>query len=173
LYNFVFYAGFKLFYTYEKDKIRVVEDAEFLFDQKDHTESYKLNSSYYASHRMLLIPESKSVPVEYEFRGKIYIEMYDKDQNLLHSVKVDEPDKIFRQGKEDRFENYVLYKGPDKSFASSVFAFELGEIPFELIRLKWRRLKSMTIKITVIEPEKGLLQYCDRASLVIIPDLRL
>ena len=30
-----------------------------------------------------------------------------------------------------------------------------------LVRLKWDRLKSMEIKITVLEPEKGLLQYCD------------
>jgi hypothetical protein len=132
-----------------------------------------LNSGYYASHRILLIPESKFVPVEYEFRGEICIEVYDKDHKLLHSVKVNDPAKIFRSGTEDYFPDYVLYKGPDKSFASSMFAFELGEIPFDLVRLKWYRLKSMEIRVTVLEPEEGLLQYCDSASLVIIPDLIL
>ncbi len=132
-----------------------------------------MNSGYYASHRILLIPESKFVPVEYEFRGEICIEVYDKDHKLLHSVKVNDPAKIFRSGTEDYFPDYVLYKGPDKSFASSMFAFELGEIPFDLVRLKWYRLKSMEIRVTVLEPEEGLLQYCDSASLVIIPDLIL
>ena len=173
LHNCVLGEGLRLFYTYNKDEIRVVEDSDFLFYKEGYTASYKLNSKYYVSHRILLIPESKSVPVQYEFNGEMLIEIYDKNHRLLHSFKVNKPVNLLREGKDDYFDDYLVYIGKNTSHVTSVFSFELGEIPFSLIRLKWSRLKDMEIKITVLKPEKGLLEFCDRATLVIIPDLRL
>lgn len=169
-------GGFKRLYyfhvTYDKDKVQVVEDAEFPFFQEAHSQEYQLNSSYYGPHRILLIPESKLVPVDYEFTSSFFIEIFDSNDNLLMSFTTDDPRSIFRKNKDDYYGNHLIYCGKQRRVASSVFAFELGEIPFDLIRLKWNRLKNMKIKITVIEPEKGLLEFCDKATLVIIPDLR-
>ena len=67
----------------------------------------------------------------------------------------------------------MIYCGPQRKNARSTFAYELGDIPFELIRLKWKRLKDMKIKVAVIKPDKGLQEFCENAILVIIPDLRL
>ena len=172
-YNCIFGEGMRLFYTYNKDEVRVVKDHNFHFYEEGYTTSYKLNSKYYVSHRILLIPNSKSVPVDYEFNGKILVEIYDKNHQLLHSFEADKPINILREGNEDYFEDYLVYIGKNTSKATSVFAFELGQIPFDLIRLKWSRLKNMEVKITVLKPEKGLLKFCDKATLVIIPDLRL
>jgi hypothetical protein len=165
--------GMRLFYTYNKDEIRVIEDKDFFFYKEGYTASYKLNSKYYVSHRILLIPESKSVPVQHKFDGEMLIEIYDKNHQLLHFFKANKPINLLREGEDDYFDDYLVYIGKNTSHATSVFAFELGEIPFSLIRLKWSRLKNMEIKITVLKPEKGLLKFCDKATLVIIPDLRL
>ena len=175
LFNCNFAEGLRLFYRYNKNEIRVVEDSDFLFYEEEHTASYKLNSKYYVSHRILLIPESKSVPVHYEFDGEMLIEIYDKNLQLLHSFKANKPMSILRGGKDDDFNDYLIYIGPrfTTSNATSVFAFELGKIPFRLIRLKWSRLKNLQIKVTVLQPEENLREFCDSASLVIIPDLRL
>ena len=173
LLNCIFGEGLRLYYleTYNKDEIRVIENGEFLFYKMGFATSYKLNSRYYVSHRILLIPGTKSVPVQYEFNGKIFIEIYDKNDKLLHSFKTNKPTNRLRQGKDDNYTTYLSYNWNYASNATSTFAFELGEIPFDLIRLKWSRLKSMVV--TVLEPEKDLLEFCDKATLVVIPDLRL
>ena len=173
VYHCVFDELSKLFYAYNKDEVRVVEDSDFPFYEKNYTEKYKLNSKYYLSHRILLIPDSKSIPIHYEFDGEMLIEIFDKNHQLLHSFKTNKPINLLREGTDDYFEDYLIYIGKNTSHVTSVFAFELGEIPFDLIRLKWNRLKNMKIKITVLKPEKKLLEFCDRATLVIIPDLRL
>jgi hypothetical protein len=162
------------FFGYDADKVRVAVDPNFHFFEKGYTKSLKLNSKYYVPHRILLIPNSKTVPVDYEFRGKLFIEFYDKDGDLLHSFTVNKPQKVLRKGKEDYFGNYLVYVSRLKpSNANSLFAFDLGEIPFNLFRLNWARLKSMKIKITVVEPDIDLRQYCDTSTLIIIPDLSL
>jgi hypothetical protein len=173
LYNCIYHEGLKLFYTYDVDEIRVLEESDFPFYEESYSASYKFNSKYYLSHRILLIPESKSVPVQYDFDGEMLIEIFDKNEQLLHSFNVSEPEKLFRKGKDDYFDDYLVYIGENDSHATSVFAFELGEIPFNLIRLKWSRLKNMDVKITVLKSEKGLQEFCDKATLVIVPDLRL
>lgn len=169
----IFNEGMKLFYSYNEDKIRVIEDDNFLFYKEGYTANYKLNSKYYLSHRILLIPESKLVPVEYVFDGKMLIELYDKSHQLLYSFEVDHPENLLRQRNDDNFDNYLVYPGSNTPYATSLFAFELGKIPFDLIRLKWSRLKNMEIKVTVLKPDKDLLEFCDKAALVVIPDLRL
>lgn len=171
--NLVLSEGMRLFYKYDKDAIRVVKDNNFLFYQQGYTETYKLSSKYYVSHRILLIPESKSVPVQYEFDGEMRIEIYDINKKFLYSYVTNKPVNILREETEDCFEDYLIYIGKNTSRVTSVFAFELGEIPFDLIRLKWSRLNNMEIKITVLKPAKNLLEFCNRATLVIIPDLRL
>jgi len=103
----------------------------------------------------------------------MFIEIFDKNKRHLYSFKTSQVRNLLREGEKDYFGNYLVYNGKNSSSASSVFAFELGEIPFDLIRLKWSRLKNMEIKIAVLKPEKGLLEFCDKATLVIIPDLRL
>lgn len=172
-----FAGGIKRVYynlTYNKDRIRVIENNNFLFYEEGYTGSYKLNSKYYVPHRILLIPESKLVPVQYEFDGEILIEIYDDDNKLLYSFKVNKPKKLLREGKDDDYYgNYLVYNGKNTSHASSIFAFELGEIPFDLIRFKWNRLKNMKIKITVLRADKCLKEFCDRVALVIIPNLSL
>jgi len=115
----------------------------------------------------LLIPQSKAVPVEYKFDGEMLIEIYDKNCQLLHSFKTNKPVNLLREGNDDYFEDYLVYIGKNTSHVTSVFAFELGEIPFDLIRLKWSRLKNMEIKITVVKPDNALLEFCDKATLVL------
>jgi energy-coupling factor transporter transmembrane protein EcfT len=171
-YNCIFYEGMKLFYTYDVDEIRVVEDSSFLFDEMGYSASYKLNSKYYLSHRILLIPEPSTIPVEYEYNGQMLIEIFDKNKQLLHSFKADKPGSLLRLTENDYIDNYMAYAGSNYSHSTSVFAFELGEIPFNLIRLKRSRLKNMVIKVTVLKPEKGLQEFCEKATLVIVPDLR-
>lgn len=171
-YNCIFGEGMRLFYTYNKNEIRVVEDSDFVFYEEGYSTSYKLNTKYYVSHRILLIPKSKSVPIQYEFDGEMLIEIFENKQ-LLHSFEVNKPVNLLREGNDDYFDDYLVYIGKNSSYSTSVFAFELGGIPFNLIRLKWSRLKNMEIKVTVLKPEKGLLEFCDEATLVIIPDLRL
>jgi len=175
LHNWIFSeGGFRRLYyfaTYNKDEIRVIEDNVFLFYEEGHTKSYELNSKYYVAHRILLIPKSKSVPVQYKFDGELLVEIYDKKNKLLHSFKTNKPINLLREGNDDYFGDYLVYRGKNTSQATSVFAFELGEIPFSLIRFKRSRLKNMEIKITVLRAEKKLKEYCDIATLIIIPDL--
>lgn len=175
--DWIFYAGglkriYYFHFKYDKDKIRVLEEKDFPFYKVGFSKSYTLNSSYYVPHRLLLIPESKSVPVQYEFGGEILVEIYDKKDVLLHSFTVDKPINIYRKEKEDYYGNYMIYCGGQRRDSSSIFAFELGEISFNIIRFKWDRLKNMVIKVTVIKPDENLKEYCDSATLVIIPDLQ-
>jgi len=174
LHNCVFSeAGFRgLYYlaTYNENEIRVVEDNDFHFYEEGYVKSYKLNSKYYIAHRILLIPETKLVPVQYKFDGEMLIEIYD-GKKLLHSFRTSKPINLLREGNEDYLGDYLVYRGKNTSHVTSVFAFELGEIPFNLIRFKWNRLKNMDIKITVLRAEKKLKEYCNIATLIIIPDL--
>lgn len=165
----------KLYYAcnYDSKEIRVVEGNDFKFHKKGYSESYQMDSEYYIKHRILLIPESKSIPVQYKFSGKMLVEFYDEKGLLLDSFEVSKPVKLFREEEDDYYDDYLIYRGKNSSFITSVFAFELGEIPFDLIRGKQERLKNMKIKITVLSPEEGLLEYCDSATLIVIPDLRL
>ena len=173
LYNVIFCFGFMPFYTYDKEEIRVVEDTNFIFYEKGYIANYVLDSKYYAAHRILLIPGSELVPVGYNFNGEMLVEIYDKDNQLLYSFAVNDFEKLFRDDEQYHFEDYLVYIGSHISRSSSIFAFEVGEIPFDLINLKPQRLKNMKIKITVLKPDEGLLEYCDTATLVIIPDLKL
>jgi hypothetical protein len=109
LYDGIFGEGLRLFYTYNKDEIRVVEDSDFLFYKEGYTTSYKLNSKYYVSHRILLIPESKSVPVQYKFDGEMLIEIYDKNLQLLRSFKVNKPINLLRKGEDKILHMKLLY----------------------------------------------------------------
>ncbi len=165
-------GGFKQLYylvAYKPNDIRVVEDDNFHFYQKEYCQDYTLDSKYYIAHRLLLIPDSKSVPIDYKFDGNIRIEIFDDKMQLLNSFDVDKPPKLFREGTEDYFDNYLMYNNYNSSYATSMFAFELGEIPFELLRSHKDGLK---IRVTVLMPERKLLEYTDKATLVIIPDLR-
>ncbi len=167
-------GGVKTIYylwKYDENEIRVVEDDDFAFYKEGYSKIYDLGSDYYIAHRILLIPESKSVPIEYEYNGEILIEIFDSNSNLLQSTLVNEFNAIWRRGNSDHHGNYLIYGGTQRKDANSVFAFELGDIPFDLIRLKWKRLKDMKIKVTVIKPDKGLQEFCESATLVIIPDL--
>jgi len=120
-----------------------------------------------------LIPETKTVPIKYEYSGEIIIQIYDGN-NLLRSTKVTKYNPILRRKENsDYYGNYLIYVGKAPRYASSVLAFELGYIPFDLIRLKRNRLRDMQIKITVTKPDKGLKDFCESATLVIIPDLRI
>ena len=164
------------FWNYNSDKIRAVDDNDFLFYKEGYSKTYTLNSDYYMSHRILLIPESKTVPIGYKYNGEFLIEILDNNNNLLKSTRVDTFGTILRRKESeggDYFNNYLIYVGKEPRDAGSVFAFEIGEMPFDLIRLKWGRLKNMKIKVSIVKPENGLLEYCDTARLVIIPDLRL
>jgi hypothetical protein len=162
------------FFGYDAGKVRVAVDPNFNFFEEGYTKSLKLNSKYYISHRILLIPNSKTVPVDYEFKGEIFIECCDKNGKNLHSFTVKKPEKVLRKGKEDYFGNYLVYVSRyNPSNASSLFAFELGEIPFELFCMKWNRLKEMQIRITVIKADEQLKSFCDSAELIVIPDLRM
>jgi hypothetical protein len=178
LFEWVFFGGGikRIYYNhwrYDKNKVRVVEDDNFLFYRDGYSKIYTLNSSYYVAHRILLIPESKSVPIEFEYSGEIRIEIFDSNNNLLKSTLVNNFNVIWRKGNSDYYGNHLIYGGKQRRYASSVFAFELGTIPFDLVRLKWKRLKNMKIRITVIKPDKDLQKFCKSATLVIIPDLSL
>lgn len=170
-------GGFKVlyynFYGYDPNKVRVVEDSDFLFSKKGYSRTYILNSDFYVGHRILLIPEAKTVPIEYEYSGEILIEIFDSNNSLLQSSRVNRFNVILRRKKEgDFYGNYLIYVGRAPRNASSVFAFELGDIPFDLVRLKWKRLRSMKVRVTVVKPDKGLQELSESATLVIIPDLR-
>lgn len=154
--------------TYNEEEIRVVEDTDFLFFKSGHSESYSLNSKYYCAHRVLLIPNSKKVPLQYEFKGDIFVEVYSKNNKLLDSFNFKHPKKILREGIDDNFGDYSIYRGKNTSRSTSVFAFESAEIPFH-----WVGLKNMKVKLTVIKPDKDLLEFCDSATLAVIPDLRM
>lgn len=174
--NWFFDQGFRRMHylqTYHKDKIRVVEDSDFRFYEEGYTVSYRLNSKYSVAHRILLMPESKSVPIDYEFDGELLIEIYDINDGLLKSYKVIQSDNILREGDEDSFKDYIPYIGLYSSRSSSVFAFELGEIPFSIIRPRRGKLENLEIKITVLKPDEKLKEYCDKATIIIIPDLRM
>ena len=160
------------FYAYDENKIRVVTDKNFLFYEEGHTASYNLNSNYGVAHRILLIPESKTVPVGYQFQGELLIELYD-DAELLHSTIINTPMHLLRDTDNDDFKNYWAYLGCTGLHPTSVFAFELGEIPFSIIRPRRGKLENIEIKITVLKRDEKLKQYCDKATLIIIPDLRL
>ncbi len=160
-------------WRYDKNKVRVVEDDNFLFYKDGYSNIYTLNSSYYVAHRILLIPESKSVPIEYEYSGEILIEIFDGNSNLLQSTLVNNFNVIWRRGGDYYQGSYLIYGETQRRHASSVFGFELGRIPFDLIRLKWKRLKNMKIRVTVTKPDKDLQKFCKSATLVIIPDLTL
>jgi hypothetical protein len=172
LYSCILGEGMKLFYSYDVDEVRVVEDSNFHFEEKGYSAIYKLKSKYYLSHRILLMPESNSVPVDYKFEGEMFIEISDNNKQLLHSFKTDKPENILRITEYDYIDNYMAYAGNNYPHATSVFAVELGVIPFDIIRLKWSRLKNMEVKITVLKAEKGLQEFCDKATLVIVPDLK-
>jgi hypothetical protein len=160
------------FWKYDDNKVRVVEDVNFLFYKEGYSKTYSLNSDYYVAHRILLIPETKTVPINYEYSGEVLVEIYEGN-NLLQSTKMNNFNAILRRKEGgDYYGNYLIYLGKEHRYASSVFAFELGYIPFDLIRLKWNRLRDMKIKIAVIKPDKGLKEFCESATLVIIPDLR-
>ncbi len=165
----------KIYYfdTYKANEVRVVEDNNFLFYEDGYSKEYTLNSKYYIAHRILLIPDSKSVPVDYKFDGRIHVEMFDKEMQLLHSFDVDKPVNLLREGTEDYFVDYLVYNGYNSSHVTSVFAFELGSIPFDLFRSHKERLKNMKIRVTILRPEMKLLEHCDKVTLVIIPDLQL
>ena len=170
----VFGEGMGLFYelTYDADKFRVIEDKAFKFDEENFIASYKLNSQYYISHRILLIPESKSVPIDYEFKGEMDIEIYDKDDQLMLSYKSNNSKKILKSDGDPFVGTFLEYNDVGRLNETAVFAFELGDIPFELIKLKWERLKNMKIIVTVIKPDLELKRYCENATLVVIPNLR-
>ena len=140
LVEWCFFAGGvkRLYYVqmYNKDKIRVVEDLGFHYDVKGYSQEYALNSSYYVPHRILLIPESKLVPVDYEFSGSFLIELFDSKGNPLKSFVVEKPRSIFRKNNVDYYGNYLIYHGKQRKVASSIFAFDLGEIPFQFDTLK-------------------------------------
>lgn len=164
------------FWHYNGDKIRIVEDEDFPFYEEGYSKIYILNSDYYVSHRVLLVPNSKSVPVDYEYKGEFLVELFDCNDNLLKAVKVDEFSTVLRQKdrKIDNYNsNYMLYVGSQTQDAGSIFAFEIGEIPFDLIRFKWHRLKNVKIKLTVLKSENRMKMYCENATVIIIPDLRL
>ncbi len=176
LVEWLFYPGglkriYYFHYKYDKDTIRIVEDKDFPYNVEGYSQIYTLNSSYYVPHRILLIPESKSVPLHYEFCGEILVEIYDKNNNLVYSFTAAKPFNIHRKEKEDYYGNYLIYGKRQFRNATSIFAFELGEIPFSIIRLRWDRLKNMQIRITVLKSDENLQKYCDSVTLVIIPSL--
>lgn len=169
-------GGLKRIYyieTYDKDKVRVVDDDDFIFYEEGYARTYKLNSTYCLSHRILLIPDSILVPVQYEFNGEILIEIFDNHNEPLYSFKVIKPINLLREGKDDYYGNYLVYNGKQSSRSTSVFAFELGDVPYKLIGFRRNRLKDMEIKVTVLRPDQNLREFCESAELVIIPDLRL
>ena len=166
-------GGFKKVYYnafYEPNEVQVAVDPNFHFFKKGYTADLKLDSKYYVSHRILLFIKSKNVPVDYHFSGQIKIEFFIKDE-LLESFLVESPANIWRREEYDYYGNYLVYGTTQKRFAKSTRAFELAEIPFNLFCLKWSRLKNMRIRVTVIKPDEGLQEFCESATLVIIPDL--
>ena len=175
--EWIFFAGgmkciYYNFINYDADEVRVVESEGFVFDEKNYSHTYILDSDYYVPHRILLMPDSKNVPTDYQYGGEFVVEFYE-DDTLLKSVKMSHIDKILRYKDDDYYDNYLVFTGTQAKTAKSIFAFEIGEIPFDLIRLKWGRLKTLKIKITVLEPDMELKEYCDSATLLIIPDLRM
>ncbi len=176
LHNWFFSEGGvrKVYYfaTYDPNKIRVVEDNDFRFYEKGYSCSYRLESEYYIAHRILLIPETKSVPIGYEYNGKVLVEIFANEQ-LVKSFHTNEVKNILREGEEDFYGDYLIYRGKNTSFTTSVFAFELGNIPFSIFKENRKENGNIRINFTVINPDGMLLDYCDRAILVIIPDLIL
>ena len=161
--------------AYYNDTVRVVDDSDFKLYEPGYSKTYTLNSSYYVSHRILLVPDSKSVPVDYDYKGEFLIEMFDGSGRPLKSTRTGNIGKIFR-GKgidADHYGNYMVYVGSQLKKAGSVYAFEIGEIPFDLLCLKWSRLKTMQVRVSVVKADERLREFCQSASLVIIPDLRL
>jgi len=96
---------------YNKAEIRVVEDSNFPFYKEGHSSSYKLNSKYYVSHRILLIPDSKSIPTCYEYKGDFRIEIYSSQGQLLYTCETSQPETILRARNNDSFETYLIYTG--------------------------------------------------------------
>jgi hypothetical protein len=178
LYEWFFLAGgFKrIFYTltYDKDKIRVVEDVNFPVLQSGFEKEYNLDSDYYVNHRILLIPHSREIPADYVYDGEFSIELFNSSGELLNLQDIEKPISVLRPNcDKDYFGKYIIYVGVPPSKAGSVFAFEIGEIPFDIIRLKPNRLHNMKVKITAVKVDQNISQYCQEATLVIIPDLRM
>jgi len=163
-------VGYKFYClaTYNEADIRTLEDADFRFYELGYSRSYSLNSKYYCAHRMLLMPASTQVPVQCEFKGKILVEVYSDSNKLLESFSFEHPKKLLREGLNDTFDDYSIYRGRNTAQSTSVFAFESDGIAF-----RWGGLRNMRVKLTVTKPDNELLEFCDSAALIIIPDLRM
>jgi hypothetical protein len=171
-----FGGGFKrIYYRHfcEPDSWQVVKDDDFPVGREGFVKKYKLSSDYYVPHRILLVPNCFDVPADYELKGQFQIDIFDEKGNLLERQESKKAVNICRSGKDDYYGNYMAYIGTQPKKAASIYGFEIGYIPFNLIRLKPGRTKNMEIEITVIEPAYELNEFCGEVSLLIIPDLRL
>ncbi len=119
---------------------------DFNFNKKGEQKLYKLNFKHVALYDIALIDKNEKIPVGFHFKGKIRLDFYHKDK-IINSKLIETVDTMIYSNKNDRF------------FKS--LNFHSFGIPIK------GETEDLSVKVTVIEPDKKLSECCSELQLCI------
>ena len=130
-----------------KDLYKPIVVDNFPFYEKGFTKSYLLNPKYLEIYEIGFLAEKADISLKYKFKGKIKAEFFWKDTLLFDKTVT-------------RIDSTGDIKGDMSHYK------EISLLTFE-IPLQGKYKDDISIKLTVLEPDKELKKYGDSINLYI------
>ena len=131
-------------------KTIILED--FSFDKKGEQKLYKLNFKHVAMYDISIIDKNEKIPIGFQFKGKIRLDFYHKDK-IVDSKLIETVEEM-------------AYSKKSMKYYKSILLHTFG------IPIKGEK-EDLSVKVTVIEPDKKLSECCSELQLCISVSYRI